>query len=114
MLDALDNREREVVRRALVAAADGPYFPDWEFQTLFGVERVQVRETAAASPALSAANQVHFLSVNNSLQWLVAYPHNFDAEMVNSGMDKADLVAILRKIRDSLGKPANERMDFCE
>ncbi len=114
MLSALDNREKEVVRRALAAAADGPYFPDWEFQTLFGIERVQVRETLAAFPALSTSNEAQFLSVNNSLLWLVSYPHGQDVELVKCGLDKADLVATLRKIRERLGKPANEFMDFCE
>ena len=39
----LDEKERGVVRECLGATVEGPFFPDWEFQTLFGLERDEVR-----------------------------------------------------------------------
>lgn len=41
-LNGLTAEERDIVRRSLTAAVEGPYFPDWEFQTLFGVTRAGV------------------------------------------------------------------------
>jgi alginate production protein len=34
----------------LCAAAEGPFFPDWEFQLLFGLERARVAEIVARCP----------------------------------------------------------------
>ena len=36
MLSAHDHK---IIAEALSAAAEGPFFPDWEFHTLFGLER---------------------------------------------------------------------------
>lgn len=40
--------EGELVRRCLAASVDGPFFPDWEFETLFGLTRDEVREVLDA------------------------------------------------------------------
>ena len=39
----MDQRERMVVKECLLAAAEGPFFPDWEFHARFGLERAEVR-----------------------------------------------------------------------
>ena len=45
-LDSLSDMDKAIVGQALRAAADGPFFPDWEFHTLFGLERSEVRAIA--------------------------------------------------------------------
>jgi hypothetical protein len=37
-LDSLSDVDKVILGQALSAAADGPFFPDWEFHTLFGLE----------------------------------------------------------------------------
>jgi hypothetical protein len=112
MLDALTDTERETVRRALDAAANGPFFPDWEFDTIFGVEREKVTSALRRFPKLDGEDD--FLAVNNSLLWLVAYPHGCDVELATFQLDKNSLVAIHRKWRQSLGKDAGQFFDFVE
>lgn len=68
--------EREVVRRCLVAAVDGPYFPDWEFETLFGVTRVEVRQMVRAWPNVDESGQLVQVAINNAFVNLLGYPHH--------------------------------------
>ena len=67
--------ELEVVRQCLAAAALGPFFPDWEFVTLFGVERKSVAATAEAWPDVDVSSSEVSLAVNNSFANLLGYPH---------------------------------------
>jgi hypothetical protein len=74
-LNDLTAEEREIVRRSLVAAAKGPYFPEWEFQTLFGVTRAEVSDVLRAWPVVDESHDVVRLSINNALGNLFGYPH---------------------------------------
>ena len=49
--DAVDERDRDVIERCLRAAVEGPFFPDWEFHALFGLDREEVRAVLSAWPA---------------------------------------------------------------
>jgi hypothetical protein len=40
--DSLSELDKAIVGQALRAAANGPFFPDWEFHALFGLERSEV------------------------------------------------------------------------
>jgi hypothetical protein len=73
--ERLTKRESDVVGEALRAAADGPFFPDWEFETLFGLPREQVRRVADEWPIPTAPPEEVVMAVNNSLNWLLSYPH---------------------------------------
>ena len=70
----LDEKEREVVRECLQAAVDGPFFPDWEFGTIFGIERNDVREVLSCWPALNETDESVVRAINNSLNNLLGYP----------------------------------------
>ena len=63
-----------IIAACLHAAANGPFFPDWEFQTLFGLERHEIAEMAERWPAIEDSDRVK-LAVNNALVLLVGYPH---------------------------------------
>ena len=68
-------KEKDIVRQCLVAALDGSFFPDWEFQTLFGIDRKTLAEIVDSWPHIDDTEENIFLAVNNSLANLVGYPH---------------------------------------
>lgn len=75
----LSDTEKAIVKQALRAATNGPFFPDWEFHTLFGLERSKFRAIAEAWPELAApANEVAE-AVNDPLNNLLGYPHDKEA-----------------------------------
>jgi hypothetical protein len=78
-LDSLSDVDKAILGQALRAAADGPFFPDWEFHTLFGLERRKVRAIADAWPEPTASSDDVETAVNNSLNNLLGYPHQQDA-----------------------------------
>ena len=71
----LTDREAGVVLRCLRAAVEGPFFPDWEFHTLFGLHRAEVAAVAARWPNVDDAEEDVRLAINNSLTNLLCYPH---------------------------------------
>lgn len=77
-LERLTQAESRIVGEVLRAAADGPFFPDWEFHTLFGLERQEVRETADRWPLPIVDPQIVTVAVNNSFNNLLGYPHGKD------------------------------------
>ena len=44
LAETLSIAEIETVRRALKATVEGSFFPDWEFETLIGVNREMVQQ----------------------------------------------------------------------
>lgn len=49
-LDDLTVAERKIVHECLRASVEGPFFPDWEFGTIFGIEREEVEEVLRFCP----------------------------------------------------------------
>jgi len=78
-LKNLTDADTVIVGQALRAATDGPFFPDWEFHTLFGLERSELQAMADAWPNLAASSDDVEMAVNNSLNNLIGYPHRQDA-----------------------------------
>ena len=64
----LDDREREVVKECLRAAVESPFFPDWEFGTIFGLQRDDVRKVLLSWPELDEADETVVLAINNAMQ----------------------------------------------
>jgi hypothetical protein len=58
------------------SSRDGPFFPDWEFHTLFGLERAEVRAIAAAAPQIDDSHEDTALAIHNALGNLLGYPHD--------------------------------------
>lgn len=91
----------QTVKQALAAAAEGPFFPDWEFETLIGADRAALRGAALAWPALGDDPDVA-ATVVNALGNLAGYPHGHDAELeraVPGGRDA--LSATLDRLLDA-------------
>src|SRR5207249_3204862 len=74
----LTPKDIAVVGDALRLAADGPLFPEWEFQTLFGIEREDVRDVAAHWPNVDMKDEITQMAVLGCLNLFVGYPHGCD------------------------------------
>ena len=66
-----------VIEGCLRAAVEGPFFPDWEFSTLFGLERGEVASVWASWPQTEDAVE-QWRAVSGSLNNLLGYPHRRD------------------------------------
>lgn len=73
LLDLSDD-EMSIVDQCLRAAIDGPFFPEWEFETLMGVTREELKELAANWRAHKSREQTSD-AVTSVLNNLVGYPH---------------------------------------
>ena len=94
----LTKAERRVVFECLRAAAEGPFFPDWEFHTLFGLERVRVAEIAAAWPPADSEERDVWLAINNAMNNLLGYPHGQEAAWRDHiSVDSAEVERIFAK-----------------
>ena len=79
-LTNLNQDDRDVVRQCLHAAVEGPFFDDWEFHTLFGVQRSEVRTVLSTWPDVDESDETVRLAINNSLGNLVGYPHRCESQ----------------------------------
>lgn len=68
------SEDANVIYECLIAAVDGPFFPDWEFQIFFGLARDEVRQTAAEWPATWNA-ETQDIAVTNAMNNLLGYLH---------------------------------------
>ncbi len=91
--------ERQVVAKCLFAAVNGKYFPDWEFETLIGSTRHDVRKIAAnweTEPLPSAATVEVVIAVLGNL---VCYPHGMEAALSSAvGKSSSGIDEIRRKL----------------
>ena len=92
----LDDREREVVRECLRAAVEGPFFPEWEFETIFGLTRDEIKQVLLAWPRLDETDESVVIAINNCFNNLLGYPakrkHEIWPEFISvSHMDLAKI-----------------------
>jgi hypothetical protein len=98
--ETLSDVDKVVLGQALRAAADGPFFPDWEFRTLFGLERSEVRAIANAWPERDAPSEDIEIAVNNSLNNLLGYPHQQEAVWSQwVSVDRRQLNGLFNRLR---------------
>jgi hypothetical protein len=83
LAEALSPAEILTIRRALQAAVEGSFFPDWEFETLVGVDRDTVREVYAQWPRRTVEQDEFSCAVIGSMNNLVGYPHGKDDELIS-------------------------------
>jgi hypothetical protein len=79
-LKSLTPSERELVRQCLHATVHGPFFPDREFHTLFGLQRQQVAAVLVQWPDVDDTDEVVQVAINNSMNNLIGYPHRKERE----------------------------------
>src|SRR6185369_11446825 len=79
-ISALNDEEQRIIALCLRAAVDGPFFPDGEFHSLFGMTRVEVLSVADRFPDVDefddepGSNEDTWLAINNCLLNLLGYP----------------------------------------
>ncbi|HKR58963.1 MAG TPA: hypothetical protein VJS64_04460 [Pyrinomonadaceae bacterium] len=78
-LTNLNEADRDVVRQCLHATVEGPFFPEWEFYTLFGLDRNEVRKVLYAWQNLDESNESVNLAINNSFANLLGYSHGCES-----------------------------------
>jgi hypothetical protein len=76
----LDEKERQIVGECLRAAVEGPFFPEWEFSTIFGLERDEVRSILSAWPDVDESDDCVVRAINNSMNNILGYPARNKAE----------------------------------
>ena len=74
-----DSPDFRALKESLLAAALGPFFPDWEFFTLFGLERARVEAIARTFSSATPVSADVELALGNAVANLLGYPHGQDA-----------------------------------
>lgn len=70
----MNEKQVQVIGECLDAAASGRFFEDWEFQTLFGLERAEFAFIAAAWPHVNQKGESVNLTIHNSFVNLIGFP----------------------------------------
>lgn len=100
----LSEQDLRVIRECLKAAADGPFFPDWEFDTLFGLTRSEVAAVAAAWPAVDASTEEVRRAVIGALGHLTGYPHGEEEAWGRYiSVPPSEVAELLRRWRELAG-----------
>lgn len=101
----MDEKQTQIIGECLRAAASGQFFPDWEFFTLFGLEREEVAWVAAAWPDVDLSDERVWLAINNSIGNLVGYPIDHPKELSTYlSVSREELEAAFELWRDSSAK----------
>ena len=97
VLEGMSESDSQVVGSCLRAACEGPFFPDWEFATLMGVDRGTVQALADAWPTVSPSQENRDI-VQNAMLNLVGYPHAAEDELESFVVGGADVIErVLRR-----------------
>lgn len=76
----LSPQDAKVIGECLHATATGPFFPDWEFDTLMGMNRSEFCKIAARWPDVDLQEERVRNAVSNSLLNLSGYPIDREEE----------------------------------
>jgi 8-oxo-dGTP pyrophosphatase MutT (NUDIX family) len=68
-----------IYKAVLHAAAHGPFFPDWEFSTIFGFNRAEIARHADTFCEPMDAEQ--WRALNSAFNNLLGYPHQHDSAL---------------------------------
>jgi hypothetical protein len=95
----LNENEKEIVLQCLVAATEGLFFPDWEFQILMGYSRDDFKGFINEWDKLDkSSNQIETLIIS-VLGNLTSYPHREEEALKNyTCVDEKTLQEIGNKI----------------
>lgn len=71
----LTDVERRVIHECLRASVTGPFFPMWEFHSLFGLEHQAVADIVFGPRPFDDCHPDVRVAINNALNMLTGYPH---------------------------------------
>ncbi len=77
-----DENEKNIIKKCLEAGVKGPFFEDWEFSSLIGVERKKVEEILLRWPNVYENDEMEKLAINNLIGNLLGYPHGMKEELI--------------------------------
>ncbi|MGA3132265.1 MAG: hypothetical protein ABSD59_15770 [Terracidiphilus sp.] len=115
-LTELNERERGIVRECLRAAVEGPFFPEWEFPTIFGLERNEVRNVLDSWPQLDESDEKVAIAINNTLNNFLSYPLGEDQAAWPQfiSVSRSELKAIFEKWMQRTPRTARKPRDYFE
>lgn len=96
----MTKHEKQIIYKCLIASIEGGFFPEWEFQTLIGVDKNYVLNMIKdwRNDSLNDINQVRVIS--SIMGNLIAYPHGKQKDIptfVSGSID--EIINILNKLR---------------
>lgn len=95
----LDERDIRIVAECMAAVVNGDFFPEWEFDTLFGVSREAVRDVSSTWPNVDFSDQVTSGAIVGSLNNLLGYPHRREEDWQKYiSVAPAEVKAVLDKL----------------
>jgi hypothetical protein len=107
-LKDFSDADRNVIRECLRAAVSGPFFPLWEFHTLFGLDHQAVADIACGVDSLDDSRPDVRLAIGGALSNLTGYPHRQPRETWDRFISAAP--EEVRRIAEAwLGAPAYGR-----
>lgn len=77
--DELSERDRQIVGECLRAAEQEEFFPEWEFETLFGISRKQVSAVREKWPDVDFYHPDVGAAVIGAMNHLLGYPCGQDS-----------------------------------
>ncbi len=100
----MNEKQSQLIGECLTAAATGPFFPEWEFSTLFGLQRTEVADIAALWPDVNEADETVWLAINNAFANLLGYPIDKPQEWPHYlSVSPAELKVVFDRWRNSSG-----------
>jgi hypothetical protein len=116
-MENLTDTDKLLIKNCLRACVEGPFFPDWEFSTLFGLTRDEVNSIYIKFPDINEKKSDTSLAINNAFNMLLFYPHEKNDILEkyihisrNELSEKYTNWRILTNRKTSLGKNASEDM----
>jgi hypothetical protein len=98
--DLLSPRDIEIIGKCLHATVDGAFFDDWEFHTLFGLYRDDVRRVYNKWPHHDVDNNDLASAIRGALLNLWGYPHSMEEKLRRDwDVEAAELRDLLRRFR---------------
>lgn len=96
---SLTEQEIATLRECMLGAANGKYFPNWEFHALIGADREEVRREAASWPETADA-ETQVMILVNSLGNLLHYPHDRGIREYVKSYPSKKLPRLLERVND--------------
>lgn len=95
----LPENEKDMVLKCLIAATEGPFFPDWEFGTIMCCNRDKIREVINKWDELDKSSDEITTIMISVMNNLTGYPHREEEALKQYvSVDEATLREIMDKL----------------
>ncbi len=117
--ESLSDDDVATIKRCLTAVVDGPCFPDWEFEALFGLTRPELCDVLGAWPKLpdqtppeyDSPEQYQRVAVGSALNNLLGYPYGVSDDTFARavGVPRERVVEVYKRWRSGVSAFAQPR-----